>query len=103
MKNIIKQIKKLLNIKSKEAALLLGLKEPVLLLELLEKYPDYFETGLCYFVYILLKGDKITRGQYRKLVKWIDSNFPKNRKAISTFWFKSGDKEARIKYLKTFV
>ena len=94
MKNIIKQIKKLLHIKSKEV---------VLLLELLEKYPEYFNFGLCYFIRLLSRDDKITYKQHQKLAKWINRNYPKGRKKISAFWFESGNKEARIQYLKTFI
>ena len=95
MKNIIKQIKKFFK-KNKSM-------EAQMLLELLEKYPDSFTTGLCNFIGRLYSVENIiTNEEYRLLDQWILSNSPK-WKYNNAFWFKPGDKKSRIKYLKTFV
>ena len=95
MKSIIKQIKKFFK-KNKSM-------EAQMLLELLEKYPDSFTTGFCNFICKLyFVKNIITYEEYELLSQWIISNSPE-QKYNNYYWFKLGDKESRIEYLKTFV
>ena len=95
MKNIIKQIKKFFK-KNKSV-------EARMLLELLEKYPDSFTTGFCSFICKLYFIENvITYEKYVLLSQWILFNSPE-KKYNNDYWFEPGNKEARIKYLKTFV
>ena len=73
-----------------------------MLLELLEKYPVYFDTGLCSFIGILNHKGIIDYNTYFILKSWIIENPPKVKHELA-YWFKPGDKKARIQYLKTFV
>ena len=95
MKTIIKQIKKFFK-KNKSM-------EAKMLLELLERYPDSFTTGLCNFIYRLYFVENIiTYEEFILLDQWIILNSPE-QKYNNYYWFKLGDKKSRIKYLKTFV
>lgn len=58
--------------------------------------------GLCSFAYHLLKYSRINDKQYDEIIDFIFENKPKTP-YNEAYWFKPGDKQVRIDYLKQLL
>ena len=76
--------------------------EPEILLKYLKKHPECFGTGLCLFIVNLRRRNHINMTNMIKLRDWIEQNKPEEV-FCGGYWFKPGDLQSRIDYLKSIV
>jgi hypothetical protein len=74
------------------------------LLELMLENQQYFEDGLCGWIFTIRLWDRITTEEYYELKKYLSQNKPITfHRIFSAFWWKRGDIKPRIKWIKRHI